>query len=304
MSTATGAPRGRIRRWIGAITLDFSPLRHRDLRLLLAGRYASFLGSQITVVTLAFQVYDLTHSSFAVGAIGACELVPILTVSLWAGALADVADRRRVMLVAEVIAATATGVLLANSMLTSPRVWVLFAMAVVASVGYALMRPAYDAAIPRLADRSEYGAVASIEGLLGSAAMIGGPAVAGLVLALSGAALAYWVDLATFVVMIGVAIALRPIPRSGVAERPSVRAIGAAIRYAARKPVLLGTYVVDEVAMVFGMPMAVFPALALHRYGGGGGVLGLLYAAPALGAAVASATSRWTARIHRHDWPS
>jgi MFS family permease len=221
-------------------------------------------------------------------------------VSLWAGALADAADRRRIMLAAELVAACATAVLLANSMLASPRVWILFAMAVVASVGYALMRPAYDAAIPRLADRSEYRAVASIEGLLGSAAMIGGPAIAGLVLAFSGATLAYWVDLATFGVMLGVALALRPIPASEDAERPSLRAIGAALRYAARRQVLLGTYVVDEVAMVFGMPMAVFPALALHRFGSGGGALGLLYTAPAAGAAVASATSGWTARVHRH----
>jgi len=292
------APSG-LRRMLGLAAIDFGPLRRRrDFRLLFIGQAVSLFGSEITFVALPYQAYHLTGSSLVVGLLGLAELVPLLGAAFIGGALADAFDRRRMMQLTELSFALASLVLVANALLPHPHVWVLFAVSVVQATLSGLQRPSLDALTPRLVERGELmaaGALTSFRMTLGG---IAGPALGGVLLATVGLATTYAVDTATFVVSLAALRMMRAVPPPPEAEPPSLRRIAEGLRYAGSRQELMGTYIVDIVAMFFGMPMALFPAAATHL--GGPGVLGLLYAAPAVGSLLATVTSGWTAHVHRH----
>jgi MFS family permease len=151
---------------------------------------------------------------------------------------------------------------------------------------------------PRLVDREEIPAAAALSGLRGSVGMIAGPALGGILLATVGLAWTYALDALSYGFALVCFALIRAVPPPEGAERPSLERLKQGFRYAGSRQELIGTYVVDFVAMVFGMPLALFPAIAERL--GGTEALGLLYAAPAMGALVASLTSRWTPRVHRH----
>jgi len=292
------APSG-VRRMLGVATIDFGPLRRRrDFRLLFIGQAVSLFGSEITFVALPYQAYHLTGSSLVVGLLSLAELVPLLGAAFIGGALADAFDRRRMMQLTEVSFALTSLVLVANALLPHPHLWVLFAVSVVLATLNGLQRPSLDALTPRLVERDELmaaGALTSFRMTLGG---IAGPALGGILLATVGLASTYAVDTATFIVSLAALRMMRAVPPPPEAEPPSLRRIAEGVRYAGSRQDLMGTYIVDIVAMFFGMPMALFPAAATHF--GGAGVLGLLYAAPAAGSLLATVTSGWTAHVHRH----
>jgi len=287
------------RRWWHLATVDVTPLRrHRDFRLLFIGRFVSFFGSMITVVVFPYQVYQLTHSVLLVGLLGVIEFAAILTFAFVGGALADARDRRTMVLLSEAALMACSLVLAINSALPHPQVWVLFVVATGWGVLDAIQRPSLDAMLPRLVDKGELAAAANLGSLRGTLGQILGPALGGVLIALLGLPLTYSVDVATFLVGLACLWLMRAVPPPVDAERPSLRRVLEGLRYARSRQELLGTYFVDMVAMFFGMPMALFPAIAQGL--GGARVLGLLYAAPAIGSFVFSATSGWTGRVHRH----
>jgi MFS family permease len=285
--------------WLRMAVVDITPLRrHRDFRLLFIGRMVSFFGSMITTVAFPYQVYLQTHSLVLVGLLGVLEFVAILVFAMLGGALADAADRRSLVLLSEAGLMVCSIILAGNAALPNPQVWVLFVIAVVWGVLDAVQRPSLSAMLPRLVDRNELPAAAALESLRGTLGMILGPALGGVLLATIGLPLTYMVDVATFVVGLACLWLMRAVPPPVDAERPSFRRVVEGLRYARSRPELIGTYAVDIIAMFFGMPMALFPAIAQGL--GGPGVLGLLYAAPAVGSFIFSATSGWTSRVHRH----
>jgi MFS family permease len=293
------APRAGWRRLVRRAVLDTGPLRrHRDFRLLFAGRLVSFFGSMISSVALPYQVYQLSHSSLAVGLLGLVEIVPILLLAFLGGALADAHDRRRMVQITELLLAMVSGLLALNAWQPHPQIWVLYLAAGALAGLDALQRPSLDAMLPRLVDREELSAAAALQSLQGTVGLIAGPALGGVLVATIGLGGAYSVDVATFAVSLVALRLMRAVPPPPDAERPSLARVLEGLRYARSRPELLGTYVVDMVAMFFGMPTALFPALA--RQFGGPGVLGLLYAAPAVGSLLAALTSGWTAHVHRH----
>jgi MFS family permease len=281
------------------ILADFSVLRRRrDLRLLVFGYTVSLFGTMFTQVALAVQVYDLTGSTVAVGLLGAAEFVPIVLLALVGGALADAFDRRKLIWGAELTASIVSGALLVNALLPEPRVWVLFVAAMIFAGASAVLRPPLDALMPRLVERDELKAVSAIHGSLANLATIGGPALAGVLIAATDVSVAYGLDLASFVASLTAFALLRTPPPPPDAEPPSLRAILDGLRYAVSRQELLGSYLVDINAMFFGMPFALFPALA-DRYGGTQ-VVGLLWAAPGVGALVSMSTSGWATRVHHN----
>lgn len=288
-----------LRRVLRLAVVDTAPLRrHRDYRLLYAGQSVSFFGTMITSVAVPFQVYALTHSSLAVGLLGLAEIVPILLLAFLGGALADAHDRRLLVRLTEFSLAVMSGVLIVNSLLPHPQLWVLYGAAAGMAGLDALQRPSLDALLPRLVDRDEIVAAGALNSLRGTAGMIAGPALGGVLVATVGLPLTFGIDLVTFAVSLVALQAMRAVPPPPDAERPSIRRVLEGLRYARSRPELLGTYLIDMVAMFFGMPMALFPALAAHE--GGAGVLGLLYSAPAVGALIAASTSGWSRHVHRH----
>lgn len=282
------------------VAVDFSPLRHRDFRLLWLGKGVSFFGSQITLVAVPFQVYSLTRSALAVGLIALCQLGPILALSLWGGALADALDKRRILIYTDVVLAALTALLAANAMLDRPVLYPIYGVAALSAAVYSFGRPALDSAIPRLVPRDQLAAASALNGVLMTGGGIVGPALGGVLIAGAGVAGAYALDTVTFLLAVVAGLCLRPIPPVQEAPRPSLRSIGEGLRYIRTQPPLIGTYAIDLVAMVFGMPDALLPALAVERFGGGARILGLLAAAPPLGALLASVLSGWTAGVRRH----
>jgi MFS family permease len=289
----------RSSRLLRHVVVDVGPLRrHRDFRLLWFGRAVSLLGSMVTYVAIPYQTYQISHSSLIVGLVSAAALVPLLTMALIGGAFADALDRRRLVLITEVAFAGASALLVANATLWRPQLWVLFVVAALMAALDGLQRPPLDALLPRLVERDELAAAGALSALRGTVGTIAGPALGGLLIAAAGVGAAYAFDVATFVVSVVVLTLMHAVPPPADAEPPSLRGILAGLRYAASRQELIGTYSVDIVAMFFGMPEALFPALSQHL--GGASALGLLFAAPEVGSFLATMTSGWTARVHRH----
>jgi MFS family permease len=278
--------------------LDLRPLRHRDYRYLFAAQAVSFFGSLLTYVALPYQVYRLTGSSLAVGLLGLTELGPLLLTAFVGGALADAVDRRKMVLWTEAALAVGSLALAANAMLRAPLLWPLYVAAAAMSALNGLQRPSLDSLMPRLVDKDEIPAAAALSMFRGSLGMILGPAIGGVLIAWKGVGVTYLADFTSYVVSFLAVRMIRRLPPAEGAESPSVAAILEGFRYARSRQELIGSYVVDFVAMVFGMPLALFPAIADAM--GGPKVLGMLYAAPAVGALLASLTSRWTPRVRRH----
>src|SRR2546430_5798894 len=285
------------RRWWHLATVDITPLRrHRDFRLLFIGRFVSFFGSMITVVAFPYQVYQLTHSVLLVGLLGVLEFAAILAVALVGGALADARDRRSMVLLSEVALMVCSLVLAGNAAIPHPQVWLLFVIATAWGALDAIQRPSLDAMLPRLVDKEELTAAAALGSIRGTLGQILGPALGGVLVAALGLSFTYMVDVATFIVGLACLSMMRAVPPPVGAERPSFRLVLEGLRYARSRQELLGTYFIDMIAMFFGMPMALFPAIAQGL--GGPKVLGLLYAAPAGGPFLFPATRGRANRLH------
>ncbi len=290
--------RERLARGARAIAVDAGLLRRRrELRLLIVGQSISDLGSMITFVAIPVQTFQLTHSSLHVGLLGVAEFVPMLLLALVGGALADAFDRRRLVMLAELGALFVVAGLVANSLLEEPLLWVLYLAAALIAACTAIRRPPLDALMPRLVERDELKSASALQWAIHNVAHMAGPAIGGVLISTAGGAVTYTADLVTFGVSLAALAAMRT-PPPPERQALGVRAIAEGLRYAKSRQELVGTYTVDIVAMFFGMPMALFPALA-ERYGGAA-VVGLLYAAPPAGAVLATITSGWTRRVHRH----
>jgi MFS family permease len=251
----------------------------------------------MTYVALPYQMYQLTRSSAAVGLLGLAELVPLLVTAFLGGALADSVDRRRRVVVTEAaLGACSLSLALLARGSASPAI--LYIVAGTMSAINGLQRPSMDSLVPRLVAREELTAAAALGTLRGSLGMIAGPALGGLLIASFGLAPAYGVDVASYAVALACLAAMAPVPAPEGMDRPSLGAMIQGLRYAWSRQELVGTYLVDFLAMVFGMPLALFPALSDHL--GGPPVLGWLYAAPAVGALAASFTGGLAARVKRH----
>lgn len=288
-----------VRRILTQATPDLSPLREsRAFRLVFAGSGISAIGSFVTYVAIPYQVYLLTDDPLLVGLLGVCEIAPLLVMALVGGALADYTDRRRLVLWGEVAFAGLTLVLLLHAALGSPYLWLLYVVAALMATVDGVQRPAMDAMVPRLVKPQQIPAAVVLNTLRGNVAWLAGPALGGLLLQLVPLPMVFAVDLATFVVSIACFAAVGAVPPPPAPERPSLRSVAAGLRYAVRRPELLGTYLVDINAMFFGVAQSLFPFVAEEF--GGPAVLGLLHAAPAAGSLLASLVSRWTGKVHRH----
>jgi MFS family permease len=280
---------------------DISPLRNsRDFRRLWTGQTISGIGSQLTLVAVAYQAYHLTHSTLIVGMIGFTQLLPLLAGALWGGTLADAWDRKRVLTLTQVAMATAVAGLAVNAALDHPEVWVLF-VCTAASAGFQGMDwPARRSALPMLVAEQDVHAAVTLQTTTMALAMVVGPAVGGLLIAAFGLSTVYLIDVASYGVSLTAVILLPHLLPSGGGTPMGFRSMAEGFRHLKGERLLSASYLIDLNAMIFGMPRAVFPALAIHLYGGGAGVVGLLYAAPGAGALVGSLFTGWCRRI-RHE---
>jgi MFS family permease len=281
--------------------IDVRALRYPPFRRLFVGNAVSFIGFQFTAVAVPVQMYAITDSSLWVGLIGIAGLVPLLVFSLWGGAVADVRDRRRVLLASSTLMWAATLGLLVHALsgLDSPQV--LLGLVAVQSAAFAISSPTRSAILPRLVPPEEVAAASTLGFTVSNVGQVLGPLGAGLVLAHGNFALAYGVDAALFTVAMWAALRLPDMPPAERAPDAPTSRLGDlvdSLRYLRRQPVLLLTFAIDIAAMVLAMPRAVFPEVAAERFGGDKAV-GWLYSAIAIGAVVAGLGSGWVTRVRR-----
>jgi len=278
---------------------DLAPWRSsRDFRLLWVQGLVTVFASFMALVALPLQIKELTGSPFAVGVMGAVELVPLVVFGLYGGALADAVDRRKVIVATEAGLGLLALVLLVNALLPSPLLWPLYGVAAGVSALAGLQRPALDSLLARIVPHEQQTAAAALNSLRWQLGSIAGPALAGLVVAYAGHAAAYGVTLGGYVLSVLLCRGLSPAPPAHDADKPSLRGIAEGARYAWSRPVLLGTYAVDLAAMFFAFPNTIFPFLADDLDAEWS--LGLMYAAGSLGSLVLGLTSGWTSRVRRH----
>jgi MFS transporter, ENTS family, enterobactin (siderophore) exporter len=285
---------------IGQIVIDLDPLREsRDFRLLFAGRFISFTGTAIATTAANWQVYELTRSSLAVGLLNLASSAGMLVGLTAGGRLADSRDRRSLMLASRIPLALLAALLMINSLLGQPRLWAVYVLVLGMGALSGIGSPASTAAVPALVGTSRLAAAAALNAMGSQLGSLGGPALAGAMIAGPGLASCYGAVAACFLAF-GVTLwFIRPLPPTVRAARPGLRSMAEGLRYVRRNPVVGGMLAVDSSAMVFGMPTALFPALAREHFHGGAATFGLLAAAPGLGALLGAATSGWTSRLTR-----
>jgi MFS family permease len=283
--------------------LDIGPLRHNTaFRRLFASQFISGLGTMVSYVAVPWQLYELTHSNAQVGLLGLVQLVPVVVCGLLGGAVADRVDRKRLLIGSEAMMASCLLGLLANALSATPGTLTIYTLVAVLQGASGFHRPALEALTQKLARPEEFAAVAALSSMRGTVGMVAGPALAGLLLARWGAVGAYIFDFATFMAAL---YFLARIPRERLApdeapgQRPHLLAdLAEGVRFAWARPELMGTYIVDIVAMAFAFPIALFPAMAAAD--GRTESVGWLLSAMSVGALVIGLFSGWTGRIRRH----
>jgi MFS family permease len=281
------------------LLVDTTPLRvSRDFRRLWAGQAVSFVGSMITSAALPYQVFHATGSSLDVGLLGVAQLAPLLLFSVVGGAFADSIDKRRLLIGVNVAALCVSVALTVNASLGHPQVWLLYLLGAMSSGIFAVSYPTTRSLLPMLLSAELRPAAYSLQATYGSFGMMAGPAVGGVLIGSLGLASAYGVDIATYVVALVAFFGLHPSPPVAGAVRASRDSVLQGLRFLRGHSVVMSVFGIDLLAMVFGMPRALFPALT-ERLGGGPTLYGLLLSSVAAGAFLASLGSGWTARVRR-----
>lgn len=280
--------------------LDLSLLkRNRDFRLLYLGQFISFIGTMISSVTLPYQIYEITQSTFMVGLLSFVQLVPLLVTALIGGVFADRYDRRLLLIMSELLLAVGCLLLAFNAYQETPSLILIFFLSAIMSAITGLHRPAYDSITQQIVEPHEYKSVGALSAFKYSFCMIIAPAIAGLIIAYHGVVITYTVDLMTFFFSLVTLVKMHRIPKPTAEKHPSILlSLKQGVTFAFSRQELVGSYLVDFFAMIFAMPNALLPAISQSF--GGAQTLGLLYAAPAVGSLIVSFFSGWTAKI-THD---
>lgn len=252
----------------------------------------------VTYVAIPFQVKELTDSYVAVGLVGLLQLGPMVFFGLWGGALADAHDRRRIVVLSEAAALIFSIGLVINAVLPSPQLWAVYLLAMLFASADAIQRPASMSIVPLVVSHEMLPSASALQVIPMTAATIVGPAIGGFILSGPGTAWAFALDAATYLISLTFYVRMTKLPTVRTAERPSVKRIVEGVKYAWERKDLLGTYLVDIVAMLLAFPYALFPFVAEDL--GAEWALGYLYSAGAIGGLIATLTSGWIKRVHHH----
>ena len=253
----------------------------------------------MTRIALPFQLYVLTHSTLALGAMASMQLAAVLVFSMLGGTVADAADRRRVLLCTQAgwCLVSATMALLAFAGRTQP--WHLYVLAFLAAAFSAVDRPARQSLVPRLVSPEQLRAAVALNQAALNASRVVGPGVGGIVIATLGVSEAFGIDALTFIAALAALLAISAVPPLAAVAKPGWSAIVEGLRYVRRMPVLLSVFAIDLDATVLGWPVALYPVLALDVFHAGPQGLGLLGSAPAVGAVIGLLSSGWVHQVRR-----
>ena len=282
------------------LLIDLEPLRtYRQFRLLWTGFLIRTIGNQLTVVAVPFEVYKLTHSSLDVGLVSLAQIGPLLVGSLLGGTVVDAFERRTLLIFTQVLLASTSLGLALNSGYARPALWPIFLCSAFAAGYQGVDSPASTALVVSVVGRDGIVGANALWQALFSTGQIAGPAIAGLLLARISINFVYWIDVAAYgASLIAVLRMARPpaIAREGPREL-GFKAMLGGVRYLKGHHPLQGIFLGDLIAMTLGMPRALFPALGLGRFHGGAGAVGLLYAAPGVGALAGALLTGWVRNV-------
>ena len=282
--------------------IDIEPLReYRQFRLLWTGFLIRTIGNQLTVVAVPLQVYRLTHSSLDVGLVSLAQIGPLLVGSLLGGTIVDAFDRRRLLIMTQILLASTSLGLALNSGYHKPALWPIFLCSALSAGYQGVDSPASTALVVSVVGREGIVGANALWQALFSVGQIAGPAVAGLLLARISINFVYWIDVSTYAASL---IAVLRMARPPAIERDRPRELGfgamvGGLKYLKGHQPLEGIFLGDLIAMTLGMPRALFPAMGLVRFHGGAGAVGLLYAAPGVGALVGALLTGWVRGVKR-----
>ena len=285
---------------VAGLLVDVTPLR-RDpaFRTLWLGQIGSAIGRETSRIAIPLQVYLLTGSAAAIGALALAQLVPTLVFALAGGALADVVDRRRVLFMAQSGMAVASLLLLIGAVNTAVPVWAILALAATLAGSFAIEHPARISSVPRLVAPERLGAAVALTTLNFQASSVIGPAAAGILIAIGGLPAAYGLQVLAYLGAAMIALRIPPIHPESRGRRPSLAGIIDGIRFVRQRRLILSVFAIDFNAMVFGLPVALFPVLAIQVFGIGPAGVGLLAAARGSGAFLAAIFSGWIPSVRR-----
>jgi MFS family permease len=284
--------------WFRRHAIDVTPLRHPAYRRMFIGNGVSFFGYQFTAVAVPVQVYALTKSNLWVGMVSFAGLLPLIVFSLWGGAIADVLDRRRVLLVSSVLMWSTTLALLVQALLRLESPTVILVLVALQSGAFAVSNPTRSAITPRLMPEREVASAQTLSYTLSNVSTVAGPIAAGLLVAHFDISYAYAVDALAFTVALWAALRLPALPPEREQRSTSrLQDVKDGLRFLSGTQVLLLTFAIDIAAMVLALPRALFPAVADDRFGPGS--LSWLYSAIAIGSVVAGVSSGWISRVRR-----
>jgi MFS family permease len=281
---------------------DTRPLRNRHFRRLWTANIVTVVGAQLTVVAVPAQIYAETGSSAYVGLTGVFGLVPLVVFGLWGGALADVIDRRTLLVCTTIGLITTSALFWLQAWSGATNVWLLLCLFSVQQAFFAVNQPTRSAVLPRLLPLNLLPAANSLNMTVMQAGAIGGPLIAGVLIPVFGFPWLYLIDTLTLIPTLGAVLALPPLPIEGTTGSLGFRAVLDGLGYLKGHPVLLMSFLVDIIAMVFGMPRALFPEIAHVNFGGpdsGGIVFALLFAGIPIGAVLGGVFSGWVSRVER-----
>ena len=287
------------------VLADTRPLAVVPFRRLWLSSIVTVIGAQLTVVAVPAQIYGITGSSAYVGLTGVFGLVPLVVFGLWGGALADALDRRTILIVTTLGLSATSALFWAQAVLGNDNVWLLLGLFSVQQAFLAVNWPTRSAILPRLLDDELLPAANSLWMTVSQVGAIAGPLIGGALIPVLGFGWLYLIDTITLFATLGAALALPPLPIAGITKTPGLRSVVDGLVYLRGHPVLLMSFVVDIIAMVFGMPRALFPEMAHLSFGGpdeGGLAFALLFAAIPAGAVLGGIFSGWVSRIERQGY--
>lgn len=279
--------------------INLSPLKkYPDFRNLFLGQFISFFGSMISYVAIPYQVYQLTKDNWFVGALGIVQLVPVIVFGIIGGTIADRLNRKKLIIYSEIVMCLSIVGLLLNSLQTNPSVYLIFVLAAILQSVLGFHRPAMEAMTQKIVSKEDYASIGALGSFRYSVSAIAGPSLAGILIAQFGISIAYLFDVITFLVALFFLFKIKYDVTPDVPAQNPVEQAKEGLRFSISKPELIGTYLIDIVAMIFAFPVALFPALS-ETFGGAKSA-GILFSSMAVGALVMTLLSGWTHKIKSH----
>jgi MFS family permease len=279
--------------------INIKPLtKYRDFRLLYIGQFLSFIGSMVTYVAIPYEVYDLTKDNKIVGLVSIAQLIPVILFGIIGGAYADRLNRRKLLLVSEVLMCLLISIFAWNAFRDVPSVPLIFVTVFLLQSVVGFHRPAMDALNQKMVEPEDYAAIGALGSFRWSVGAIIGPALGGLIIAKFGVKGAYLFDVVTFMGALICIFLMKRTPNPEKREHSPLQDIKEGLRFAVSKPELIGTYLIDIVAMLFAFPVALFPAMAEGF--GGAKAAGILFSGMATGAMIMTLLSGWSGKVKFH----